>query len=142
MPLRTPPLAKTGVPGAASLASRRASTVEMPQPANAPATRARTGSSMRWRSTSLQLVPPAPATSIAQTPASTSRRATFAPMPLPTSLTITGTPTRAHTCSMRLSSPLKLVLPSGCTASWSALRCKISASASIISTARRHSSTP
>ena len=91
-----------------------------------------TGSAMRWRSTSLQLVPPAPATSSPATPASASARAMSSPMPQPTSLTSTGTSTAAATSPMRSSSPAKRGVPSGWSASWRGLAWSTSASASII----------
>ena len=72
----------------------------MPHPANASATSLPCSVGMRCSSTWLHDVPPAPATSIAHTPASHSLRAASAEMPQPTSLAITGTPTSRHTCSI------------------------------------------
>ena len=141
-PLRTPPLAKTGRSGlpAATRASRtyaRLVTVGMPHSLNDAA-------SLRWRSvvarcfsTSLQDVPPAPATSIALMPASIRLRATCRLIPQPTSLAMTGTPIRVQTSSIRASSPPQRVSPSGCNTSCKGFRCRINASASTISTARR-----
>ena len=69
-----PPLAISVPSGATDRASTIACAVGMPHAANVPATRARQGSAIRWRSTSLHEVPPAPATSTAATPASKSAR--------------------------------------------------------------------
>src|SRR5579884_1838095 len=138
--VRMPPLAKTGARPAARRARRRASAVEMPQPAKAAATRERTGSSIRCRSTSDQEVPPAPATSTAATPAASSSPTVSGARPQPTSFTTTGTSRRRHRSAIRSSRPAKQPSPSGCTASWSGFRCSTRASAPRRSTSRRQSS--
>ena len=141
-PLRMPPLAIRVPRGAASRASRIASAVGSPQSAKAPATRARTGSGIRCRSTSLQDVPPAPATSTAATPASKSATTRSGAMPQPTSLTMTGTSREAQSASILRKSPANRVSPSGWSASWSGLRCSTRASASSRSTIRRQAASP
>src|SRR5919204_5676132 len=141
-PSRTPPLANSRASGATRRACRSASAVGTPQPANAAAMRWRQGSPSRCRSTSLQAVPPAPATSTAATPASSSARTTSGARPQPTSLATTGRSRRSASSPMRPSRPRNDVSPSSCTASCSGFRCSTSASASSVSRRRRQSSVP
>ncbi len=123
MPVRMPPEAKTGTASPMALRTHcRLTAVGMPQSANARANRLQWASGARWYSTSLHEVPPAPATSMAATPASTSARATSPEMPQPTSLTMTGTSNARQTASILDRSPVQFQLPSGCRASCKGLR--------------------
>ncbi len=99
-PGRMPPLAMSVSPERPRAPDQAASAVGIPQPANSPATRARHGSSIRCRSTSLHDVPPAPARSTAATPASNSARTSLAAMPQPTSLTTIGNSARSQSAAI------------------------------------------
>ena len=136
-PLRNPPLATMGKCGAPWRTIWMDSAVGIPQSLKVVATRRRVSVSARCISTWLQLVPPAPATSMAAIPASASRRASSCEKPQPTSFATTGTSSFLHTASTLSSSPAKLVLPSGWSASCKALKWRNKALASTISTARR-----
>ena len=83
-----------------------------------------------------QDVPPAPATSICVTPASTSCCATAPDMPAPTSFTITVVRALATRCCTASRTPRNSGSPSGWSNSCSGLRCTASARAPTISTAR------
>ena len=135
-PERIPPLAISGRSGAPFFAISSDCAVGIPHAEKEPAMLLPFSSGARCRSTSLQDVPPAPATSIAITPAFDSLSTASSEIPKPTSFTTTGTDSVRHTPSIFSNKPEKLVLPSGCSASCSGLRCRIRASASIISTAR------
>ena len=111
-PPAIPPLATIVSTGATSRARRKHSAVGIPHPANAAATRARQGCAIRCRSTSLHDVPPAPATSIAATPASNNARTASGPTPQPTSFTTTGKSTAAQSAAILSSRPRKHVSPS------------------------------
>ena len=139
-PCFRPPLAISGNWGAARWVAISASAVGMPHSEKARASSTSSGRSRRNASTRAKLVPPMPATSIAATPAWASWAATGPEMPQPTSLTITGTGSSAHSVAIFSVNPLKLWSPSGWSASCSGLRCSTSASASIISIASRHCS--
>ena len=72
--------------------------------------------------TPAQLVPPAPATSMKRTPASRSFVATEAEMPLPISLTITGTGSVRTSRSIPVNTPRKSGFPSGWRSSCNGFR--------------------
>ena len=86
----------------------------------------------RYVSTAAQLVPPAPAMSIAPTPAFSRAIASSALIPAPVSLAITGTLSVLHISSMALICPLALTSPSGCIASCNGFKCTANAFAFII----------
>ena len=117
-------------PGAALRARISASVVGMPQPAKDAATRARTGSLMRWRSTSLHDVPAGAGDVDRGNPGIEESRDQVvgdAPADLLDDHRCTEVPrTRA---AMRASSPPNAVLPDGCSASCSGFRCSTRASA-------------
>ena len=139
-PLRRPPDAITRPSGKPRRQATTLSAVGMPHSWKVAATRRITGSAIRCRSTWLHEVPPAPAASTPATPASARARATFSAMPQPTSFTSTGTPMLATTSAIRLTTPAKRGVPSGCSASCRGFVWSTRASASIISTARRQRS--
>ena len=76
----------------------------------------------RCDSTAIQEVPPAPDTSMAPTPAASSRRATAGEMPQPVSLTSTGRPSSRASRSMVAAAPRKSRSPPGWASSWPGLR--------------------
>ena len=107
-------------------ASLTASAVGMPQSQKCSPT---VRSFRRSVSTPVQLVPPAPATSIQRTPASSRRPTTSAERPAPISLTMTGMGRERTNIAIPSKTPRNLGFPSGCMNSWGAFKWTANASA-------------